>query len=443
MLTERRAIGIVRVSEVGDRDAERFASPDDQRERIANLCDRENLRLVEAIPEMDVSGGAALERRPGLRRAIEDIEAGNADVLVVAYFDRLVRSLRVQQEIVERVEAAGGRVLTADVGQVSNGSAAQWLSGTLLGAVNEYQRRSVAERVVGAQKRAVEQGRPPFSVIPGLRRTDGGVVLDENAPAVAEAFRLRAEGATILQVREHLRGHGIERSYTGVKHLLASRLAIGEIVFGNYRGSCPALIDGDTWRRVQRTKVPRGRKPKSERLLARLGVLRCGNCGSRMAVGMQKQGGREYPFYRCGAVRGECERGVTISAPAVEEIVTEAVKARLADVEGRASAEQGTREAADALARAQAAYDAAIRILDPLEPAAVERLAELRQARDEAQERMDRLGGQRAAITVKAAEDWDRLTVDERRALIRATVAQVVVAPGRGPDRVSVEFVGE
>jgi DNA invertase Pin-like site-specific DNA recombinase len=36
------------------------------------------------------------------------IEAGRADQLVVAYFDRLVRSLKVQLEVIERVERAGG-----------------------------------------------------------------------------------------------------------------------------------------------------------------------------------------------------------------------------------------------------------------------------------------------------------------------------------------------
>jgi hypothetical protein len=35
----RRAVGVVRVSRVGDRDGERFA-PKDQRERIASVCDR-------------------------------------------------------------------------------------------------------------------------------------------------------------------------------------------------------------------------------------------------------------------------------------------------------------------------------------------------------------------------------------------------------------------
>jgi hypothetical protein len=102
-----RAIGVVRVSRVGDRDGERFVSPAEQVERIRSACDRDGLELVETIEELDVSGGALLAKRPGLRRAVEPVEAHEADV-VVAYFDRLVRSLPVQREVVERVEVAAG-----------------------------------------------------------------------------------------------------------------------------------------------------------------------------------------------------------------------------------------------------------------------------------------------------------------------------------------------
>ena len=41
--------------------------------------------MVEAFEEIDVSGKVPLVRRPGLLRAIEMVEAGEADHIVVAY----------------------------------------------------------------------------------------------------------------------------------------------------------------------------------------------------------------------------------------------------------------------------------------------------------------------------------------------------------------------
>lgn len=437
-----RAIGIVRVSRARDR--EKIASPDEQRHRMDDLADREKLDLVEVLEELDVSGGKPLDQRKGLVAAVEAIEAGKADVLMVAYFDRLVRSLTVQAEVVDRVEAAGGRVLAADVGQVTNGSAAQWLSGTMLGMVAEYYRRSVAERTVAGVEEAVENGHIPGRLIPSLRRAeDGSVELHpRNARHVAKGFRMRRDGATVREVRAYLRRHGIDRSHHAVSRLLQNRQAVGDLVFGEHRISVPATVDVDTFKAVQRTSVPRGRKSPSERLLARLGVLRCGSCGSRMVVSSQRQHGKRYPLYRCPTT-GDCRRRMAIGAELVERIVVGKVREVLADVEGRASAEQGAREAEAALEYAQAQLDALIELLDPLEPAAAKRLAAATTKRDAAQAEVDRLAGTRTSISVTAAADWDRLSLDARRALIRATVTRVVVAPGRGADRVTVELVGQ
>jgi hypothetical protein len=99
-----------------------------------------------------------------------------------------------------------------------------------------------------------------------------------------------------------------------------------------------------------------------------------------------------------------------------------AVKEAITDVEGRASAKQNIRDAAAALDRAQAEYEKLIELLDPLEPAAAERLAAAKAKRDAAQEHFDQLGGLSASVTITAATDWDRLTFDERRDLIRAVV---------------------
>jgi site-specific DNA recombinase len=441
----RRAIGIVRVSRMGDREGETFVSVPDQRERIAAACKREGYTLLDTFEETDVSGGAELALRPKLSRAIAMIEAGEADIIVVAFFDRLVRSLAVQQELLARVEAAGGTVLAVDLGEVRADTASRWLNSTLLGAVAEHQRRVTAERTSEAKRRAVARGVAPFpNVPPWLRRGDGEKLeLDPKAaPVVREAIRLRIEGRTIAQVRAYLGKHGIRRSYHGVQALLRSRMLLGELRFGETFNpdAFPALIDPETWQRLQRVFVSRGRRPKSDRLLARLGVLRCGTCGARMVVGSQTQGEKRWGFYRCPPV-GDCPQRVAISSEVAELRISEAVQELLAGIEGRASVEGGVNEAADELTRRQEALDAAIRTFAGLEDeqAARERLQELRAARDQARERHDDLAAASAPAITVGAGDWDLLTLDERRALIRALIAKASVSPGRGADRITIE----
>jgi hypothetical protein len=51
------------------------------------------------------------------------------------------------------------------------------------------------------------------------------------------------------------------------------------------------------------------------------------------------------------------------------------------------------------------------------------------------------MGGRQAAVTVNAAKDWERLTLDERRALIRATIERVTIRPGHGRERIEIQDV--
>jgi hypothetical protein len=156
--------------------------------------------------------------------------------------------------------------------------------------VSEYARRTAAERSAEAQRRAVARGDVPWPRVPPgyVRGDDGALVPDPHtAAAIAEAFRMRAEGATVNTVRDHLRRHEIQRSFHGVTSLLKSRVVLGETHFGDLvnLAAHEPIVARDVWQAVQRVSVPRGRRARSDRLLARLGVLRCGTCGARMVVG--------------------------------------------------------------------------------------------------------------------------------------------------------------
>jgi DNA invertase Pin-like site-specific DNA recombinase len=445
----KRAIGVVRVSRIGEREGEAFHSPAEQRQRIEAACERDGLKLVDVVEELDVSGRTPLEKRHGIRQAVEQIEAGKADVIVAAYFDRLFRSYKVQAEVVERVEAAGGAVLTVDVGQVTNGSAGQWLSGYLLGGVSEYLSRTTAERTAGARRRAVERGVPTFPLPPGLRRVvneDGTLGGVEHDPAtsrhIVEAFEMRAAGAPIREVRLYLRENGIDRSFHGTQQLLGNRAYRGEIHHGQNTNLAafeplvpPALFD-----KVQRTRVSRGRRAVSDRLLARQNILVYGTCGGRMSVGATVQGQQRYPFYRCSPL-GDCEQRMVISAVMVEDVVVETVQRLLKGIRGKASGKSRVVAAEKKLEKAEAALSGAVETLTGYEdvPGAREKLAELRDAWEQARDRRDELvEAEAATLTFDPADDWEALTLEERRAFVRATIDRVVIGPGRGEKRIVV-----
>jgi DNA invertase Pin-like site-specific DNA recombinase len=441
----RRAVGVVRVSRAGDRSGEQFVSPSEQAQRIQTACERDGLKLVETLQELDVSGGAPLAKRPGLRRAVEMVESGDAEVVVVAFFDRLVRSLKVQLEVAERVEAAGGRIVALDVGEIGVGATGK-LTAQFLGAVAEYHRAVTAERTAEAKRRAIARGVPTFARIPpGYRQREDGTLEPHPTEAriVAEAFKIRADGGTVFQVRDHLRANGIERSFHGTQSLLRSRIVLGELNFGDLHNPAahPAIVDAETWGRVQRVIAPRGRRAKSERLLARLGVLRCATCGARMVVGSSNHG--RYALYKCPPV-ADCPRRVTIGAEIAERAVVDAVRALIEGIEGTATVGEGVDDAERELRAAEEELDAAVRAFSGLEDvdAARERLTELRVRRDHLRDRVSELAAAAAPAVVVSAGEWDVLTLHEQRALIVAVVDEAVIAPGRGTDRITIKTRG-
>jgi hypothetical protein len=90
--------------------------------------------------------------------------------------------------------------------------------------------------------------------------------------------------------------------------------------------------------------------------------------------------------------------------------------------------------------------DAAVRAFQGFDDVAAtrERLRELREQRDQARDRLAKLEAATApAVAVSASGEWESLSLEEQRALIQAVVARAVVAPGRGPERITVEAFGE
>lgn len=442
-----RAVGIVRVSQPKGREGESFSSPKDQREAIEGLCAEQGWELIDVHDELHVSGDAVLEARPGLSRAVTAVLTGGADVIVGAHSERLWWSHEVRAQVLRLVQDAGGEVWAVDAGRLSSGSAADDFSGEVRTSADRFSRRQNAEKARRAVQRAVARGVCPFGSVPPGLELDGEnrAIHTAELPIVAEAFVLRDQGATIKEVRAFLRGRGIERSYHGVQQMLCNRLYLGEIHFGelvNLKAHDPA-VDRDLFNRVQGRSVTRGRRAKSERILARLGVLRCEE-GARMIVGTQTQNGRRYPFYRCPTT-GDCQRRVTIGAEIAERAVVAKAREWAAAIEGSASAADDALADAAAAERAQADLEAAIRAFAGLdhEAAAVDRLTELREVRDAAVAKAEHSRSLRSALTISVA-DWEHLSLDARRGLIRATVRAAIVAKaGKGVERLTILPFGE
>ncbi len=159
--------------------------------------------------DLGVSGGTALEDRPGLLAALDGLDAAGAGTLVVAKRDRLARDV-LTAALVERLcERKGARVVAAD--GVANGDGPEAaLMRSLLDAFAQYERALIRARTRAAlavkKARGERTGGVPLGSSVG---TDGRLGVDAaEAAAVARARDLRAEGRSLRAIATALTDEG-------------------------------------------------------------------------------------------------------------------------------------------------------------------------------------------------------------------------------------------
>ena len=297
-------------------------------EEIAN---RHGWPVVSRHVERSTSGGRLIEKRPGLLAALEDVRAKRAQRVLVYHRDRLDRNLEVRRAFVAAVEEAGGEVWTPD-GRLTFSTANEKLSNTLLGAMDENYREVIREKVLKQKRARVEAGCPctrmPFIGYVSPGGWSRAQVVEADRPHVLRAFEMSADGKSSPEIVRYLREQGYTATHRAVTHMLRNELYCGHIIWGELRheNAHEAIVSDRLFRRVQARRKPVGRKSPSQRLLARLGVLRCGSCGAAMVT--------DNKLYRCSS--RECDCRASASASQVEALVLDRVAREIKGMRGNA-----------------------------------------------------------------------------------------------------------
>ena len=157
--------------------------------------------LAGSVVDAGVSGSVPLERRDALGPALEALDSGDADALVVARLDRITRSLLAWAELVERSRRRSWAIVA-----VAEGFDLSTDGGEMTAAVAQYERRLIGSRtreaMAAAKARGARFGRPV-----------------EHSPAVrALVVEMRESGATLQQIADRLTGDGVATPRNGRWH---------------------------------------------------------------------------------------------------------------------------------------------------------------------------------------------------------------------------------
>ncbi len=184
-------------------------SPDAQREAINAWAAASGTRLLSWHEDQGISGGAELERRPGLVAALDALRDQGAGVLVVARRDRLARDVLTDALVQRLCEREGATVVSAD--GVANGDRPEdQLMRSIVAAMAAYERALIGTRTRAALAVKKARGERVGGVPYGYRVGPAGrLEADPGEQAtVARARELRAEGASLREVARRLLAEG-------------------------------------------------------------------------------------------------------------------------------------------------------------------------------------------------------------------------------------------
>jgi DNA invertase Pin-like site-specific DNA recombinase len=447
-------VAIIRVSATRGRAGDSFISTELQLDGVRSWIDVHPEYVLPdqfVIEELDVSGARPLARRPGLQRAVELVEAGEAAGIIGVRLNRLARSPEVYGEVKRRVLAAAGVVVAVDEGGIRSDDPEVDLQDDISQGFARYEVARARKVFRLARARAVRRGVATFPAPAGYDRDPQGRLIPNNdANSIREAFRMRAAGASYNAIAEYLTGArvhtrpGKQGSFTkgwsrsGVTHLLKNRVYLGELgADGTVNPDAhDAIVDKATFTAAQRPVRARPtRESRHPFLLTK--VTRCAGCGAALVGVMAHPHGRDrkaHALYRCQTTA--CADQASVAATKLEGYVVDRLLAVLATMptEATLAADDGgelvrLEERRMELQREVDAWRALpVADLDPtfyaqgladrLEPLEAV-LAELGRLRAQP----DTTGVLHASIP----DDWDTFDVTERREIIRAAIEKIVV----------------
>ena len=200
---------------------------DAQRAAILGTASRLGLPVVAWHADEGISGGAALDARPGLLDALDALTRG--DVLLVAKRDRLGRDV-LNVAMAERLAARKGARIVSAAGEGTDGdSPADILMRQMIDAFSQFERALIATRTKVAlqakRARGFRAGTVPFGYVADA---DGRLSKSPAEQRVVSLVReLRATGYTLDAIASELNAQGFTtRRGTAWRHQYVRALAV-------------------------------------------------------------------------------------------------------------------------------------------------------------------------------------------------------------------------
>ena len=234
-MVEVRVIGYVRVST--DEQAKEGISLEAQEEKIRAYCLVKSWELLEVVKDEGVS--AKNLERPGIKRVLEKVNKKEIDILVVFKLDRLTRSVKDLNFLIELFEKKGISLVSISE-NLDATTATGRLMLNLLASVSQWEREVIGERTKTVMRYLKENNRVYSRPLFGFDVVDGKLIPNLQEQRVIEEMKqLREQGLSYNRIAEYLRQKGVPTKRGGrwdastVKKILQNHWEVrdGEVAY--------------------------------------------------------------------------------------------------------------------------------------------------------------------------------------------------------------------
>jgi DNA invertase Pin-like site-specific DNA recombinase len=319
--------------------------------------------LSQRYDDAAFSGGNL--KRPALQNLLNDIDAGQVNVVVVYKIDRLTRSLADFAKLVERFDAKGVSFV-AVTQQFNTTTSMGRLTLNVLLSFAQFERELSSERVRDKVAASRQKGKWTGGGVPlGYEVKDKKLVLDaEEADTVRLIFQRYLALKCLRRLKADLDDRGIvskrrtnraDRTVSGgvpmthgpLAYLLKNRTYLGEIGHKGtwFPGEHQAIVDPALFNAVQellKTNSIARHRQRCEHPSLLKGLL-CDDRGDRMSPSFTTKRGVRYRFYVNNALlKGRTEQigSITrVAAMDLEQRVVAAVRDRCSNAGGQSDKE--------------------------------------------------------------------------------------------------------
>jgi len=127
-----------------------------QRQELEGYCQRRGFEIVEVYEDIGESG--AKDNRPALEKLMQDARKRHFDAVIVQRLDRLGRSVRHLLHTLDELQSLGIDFISIHQGIDTTTPSGRMIL-VFLGAISEYERELIKERVRAGLERAKRQGK--------------------------------------------------------------------------------------------------------------------------------------------------------------------------------------------------------------------------------------------------------------------------------------------